>query len=190
MPDAGLTDGLADFDAAFFESYVRKQVVAALTTASLPAATTEGRLYADTTVNGFVVDNGAALLPAGFWAAWPAYTPTISASTTPPTGWTTAGNYWQFGKLVVCYASFTYGAGTAAVGTLRFGIPVTAKTGGFGMGLVAANDSGTPYYRHAVLASTTYANGYTEAGVAMTGASPFTPAAADFYNLFMVYEAA
>ena len=190
MPDAGLTDGLADLTSAFFESYVRKQVVAQLTTASLPAAATEGRLFADTTINGFVADTGAALVTAGLWGAWTAYTPTISASTTPPTGWTTAGNYWRFGNLIICYASFTYGAGTAAVGQLRFGIPVTAKTGGFAMGLVTANDSGTGYCRHALLASATYANAVTEAGVTTTGASPFTPGASDFYNLFMVYEAA
>lgn len=190
MPNAGLTDGASDFDAAFFETYVRKQVIAQLTTANLPAAATEGRVFADTTVNGLVIDNGSALVPGGFWAAWPSYTPTISASTTPPTGWTTSGNYWQFGKLVVCYGLFTYGAGTAAVGTLRFGLPVTAKTGSFAMGMITANDSGTPYYRHAILGSTTYANGYTEGGTVMTGASPFTPGAADFYNLFMIYEAA
>ena len=190
MPDAGLTDGLSELTSAFFETYIRKQLVAQLTTASLPAAATEGRLFADTTINGFVADTGAALVTAGLWGAWTAYTPTISAATTPPTGWTTAGNYWRFGNLIVCYASFTYGAGTAAVGQLRFGLPVTAKTGGFSLGGLAANNSGTPYYRWATLGSTTYAVGYTEAGVALTGASPFTPGASDFYNLFMVYEAA
>lgn len=190
MPDAGITDGASDFDSAFYETYVRKQVVAQLTTANLPAAATEGRLFADTTINGFVADTGAALVTAGLWGAWTAFTPTISASTTPPTGWTTAGNYWQFGKLIVFYATFTYGAGTAAVGTLRFGLPVTAKTGGFSMGGIGANDSGTPYYRWAVLGSPTYAVGYTEAGAVVTGAVPFTPGASDTYSLFMIYEAA
>lgn len=189
MADAGVADNTG-LTSSFWETYVRKQVVAQLATVDLPAAATEGRLYADTTVNAFKVDTGSTLSLFGSWGAWSSYTPTISASTTPPTGWTTSGNYCQIGTLILCYGTFTYGAGTAAVGTLRFGIPVTAKTGGFGMGLIFCNDSGTPYARHAVLGATTYAVGYTEAGVLTTGASPFTPGASDFYNLFMVYEAA
>lgn len=191
MPNAGLTDGASDFDAAFFETYVRKQVIAQLTTANLPAAATEGRVFADTTVNGLVIDNGSALVPGGFWAAWPTFTPTISASTTPPTGWTTTGAYWQFGKLVLARGGFTYGAGTAAVGSLRFGLPVTAATGGWCLGIVTLNNSGTGYWYGAELASTTYLNAVAPGAYAVvTGASPFTPGASDFYRYFVAYEAA
>ncbi len=190
MPDAGITDGASDFDQAFHETYIRKQVIAQLTTASLPAAATEGRLFADTTVNGLVIDNGSALVPAGLWGAWTAFTPTIAASTTSPTGWTTAGAYWQFGKLVVARASFTYGAGTAASGSLRFGLPVTASST-WCFGVATLNNSGTGYWYGAELASTTYLNAVAPGATStVTGASPFTPGASDFYRYFVVYEAA
>jgi len=189
MADSGVTDGTTVLNSSLWESMIRKQVVAQLATGSLPAAATEGRLFADTTVDALKVDTGSVLRLFGHWTS-ATFTPTISASTTPPTGWPTSGRYWQCGALVYAEAIFTYGAGTAAVGNLRFGLPVTARAAGFCLGNVSANDTGAPYFRHPSLAATTYVEAYTEAGVAMTGASPFTPAASDFYRYSVLYLAA
>lgn len=124
--------------------------------------------------------------------AWATYTPTISASTTPPTGWTTTGKYIQIGKWVMGIATFTFGAGTAAVGTLRFGVPVTADSTclGFVIGGAALNDSGSSTFRSVSLDATTYMCLYSEAGTAVTGAVPFTPSTADFYRIKFTYLAA
>ena len=191
MPDSGLTDGVAGFTASFHDTYIRQQVCAQVTSSTRPT-NVNGRLIAETDTTLFQVGTGSTWVPFGGWGAYPAYTPTISASTTPPTGWTTSGNYTQIGKTVIGRATFTFGAGTAASGNLRFGLPVTAAAGatGFVCGNLTANDSGTTYFRVLYLAATTYVESYSEAGAAVTGIAPFTPGAADFYRIQFCYEAA
>lgn len=180
----------APLSSAFWTANVKDQVITTTTSGARPAGT-EGQVIYETDTDLFQVYNGG-WIPYGSPIAWKAYTPTISASTTPPTGWTTSGRYVQFGKSVWGTATFTYGAGTAAVGTLRFGMPVTAHASavGYNIGDGYANDSGTAYFRHLYLEATTYATIGTEAGVFTTGASPFTPAASDFYRISFRYEAA
>jgi len=50
-------------DATWLEANVRKQVVSALATTSLPTAATDGRLFTDTTVGRILFDTGTALVP-------------------------------------------------------------------------------------------------------------------------------
>lgn len=190
MPDLGIADGTG-LTSAFFETYVRQQVVVQATSTTRPTGV-EGRLVAETDTNDLSVHDGTGWLPIANWGAYKAYTPTISASTTAPTGWTVSGRYIQLGKTVIGIASFTFGAGTAAAGTLRFGLPLAPATAwyGFQIGGGVANDSGTAYYRSVVCGSGTFAEMYSENGTAVTGAAPFTPAAADFYRVTFRYEAA
>ena len=174
-----------------FLTSASEQLVWTCTSSTRPTGV-EGRVIAETDTDLMYVYSGSAWVPFSGWGAWTAYTPTISASTTPPTGWTVSGAYIQVGKTVTGRALFTYGAGTAAVGTLRFGLPVTAAASMANnpVGQVLCNDSGGAYFRTLYLTATTYGEGFTEAAVAVTGAVPFTPAAADFYRITFTYEAA
>ena len=188
MPDSGIADNTG-LSSSFFDTYVRQQVIAQLATASLPAAATAGRFFADTTTKQLKVDTGSALLAMLSWDTGPTFTPTITASTTSPTGWTTSGAYITFGKWILATATFTFGAGTAASGTLRFGLPVVHDSSGLMLGRIECNDSGTQYMRHPVAGgATSYITAVAEAGTAVTGAVPFTPAAADFYRYTILYR--
>lgn len=66
MPDAAPPDPVT---ADHWTANVRKQVVAQLSTASLPAAATAGRVFADTTLGRLVFDSGSALVPGPAWAS-------------------------------------------------------------------------------------------------------------------------
>lgn len=189
MADSAQADGTS-LSSATWEAELRKQVIAQLATGSIPAAATEGRFYADLTTNQLKVDTSAAILGMLSWDTGISFTPAITASTTSPTGWTTSGLYIEFGQWILSAALFTYGAGTAAVGTLRFGLPVNNDGSGFMLGRIEANDSGTAYVRHVMPSAATYVIGSTEAGVVMTGASPFTPGASDYYRVTVLYRRA
>lgn len=66
MPDAAPP---APMTTSHYTANLRQQVIAQLATGSIPAAATEGRMYADTTLNRYVFDTGSALLPGEPWAA-------------------------------------------------------------------------------------------------------------------------
>lgn len=66
MPDAAPPSPLTT---TYMTQNVRQQVVAQLAAASLPAAATEGRVFADTTNDRLVFDTGSVLLPGPPWAA-------------------------------------------------------------------------------------------------------------------------
>lgn len=117
------------------------------------------------------------------------YEPTIAASGTSPTGWTTTGSYQLSGLRCRGWARFDYGAGTAAVGTLRFGLPFTAASTVRVIGVGCANDSGTQNMR-GLLAISDYAQMHSEAGAAVTGAAPMTPGASDYYTIVFDYVVA
>lgn len=188
MPDSGVSDGNV-ITSSYIDTYLRQQVVAQGLSSSRPTGV-EGRLLAETDTNDVVAYDGSAWIPIANWGAWKTYTPTITASTTSPTGWTTSGRYVQLGKTIIGTASFTYGAGTAASGTLRFEIPVTAQAAGYLIGDAILNDSGTVYTRTAYLAATTYVTLYSEGGVVVTNGTPFTFGASDTCTISFVYEAA
>lgn len=65
MPDTAPPDPITS---TYWTANVRQQVVAQLANASLPAAATEGRVYADTTYDRLVFDTGAALVPGPAWS--------------------------------------------------------------------------------------------------------------------------
>ena len=66
MPDAAPP---APMTTLHYNANIKQQVVAQLATGSLPAAGTEGRMFADTTLNRYVYDNGSALIPGEPWAS-------------------------------------------------------------------------------------------------------------------------
>lgn len=188
MPDTGITDAVTVFNSSLWDTYVRKQVVAQVTSGTIPAAATNGRLYANTSDSEIQLDTGAAIQTLIGWISR-TYTPTITASTTNPTGWTTSGRYARVGPFGYAEGTATYGAGTAPVGFLRFGLPsaLPARAAGWIIGSIECNDSGTAYSRRAYLPATTYITGYTEAGAFISATSPFTPAAGDYFSWSCLY---
>lgn len=190
MPDAGLTDGAADFDAAFYESYVRKQVIAQLTTGTLPAAATEGRLFADTTLNLLKVDTGAALVDFGGWSIQ-SYTPTWAGVS----GGTATGMYMRMGPIVVATAKYDMGS---VSGNVTFTLPVNTAAD-YQAALVASSaqlvDTGVGTFPGAVtLASASTANvwavnasGTYQTLSTLSSTVPITWATADFIYAGVVY---
>ena len=60
---------------------------------------------------------------------WQSYTPTLTAETTNPTGWTGTGFYTQIGKLVHVKGIVSAGVGAnAGSGVYRIALPVSADT--------------------------------------------------------------
>lgn len=69
MPDAAAPTDPTPLGASFWDAYVRKQVVAQLPFASLPAAATEGRMFADTTNDRMLIDTGSAFVRGAAWSS-------------------------------------------------------------------------------------------------------------------------
>jgi hypothetical protein len=131
MPDTGLTDGVADFDSAFWEANGRKQVIAQLASASLPAAATEGRVFADTTNNLFKVDTGAALVSFGGWGAWESFTPTWT-NFTVGNGSVLKSHYCRSGNRCLVYWVVSLGSTSSVSGVITSSLPFTqANTTGY-----------------------------------------------------------
>ncbi len=88
MPDAAPPDPVTT---DYLTANVRQQVVAQLATASLPAAATAGRVFADTTLGRLVFDSGSALVPGPAWASGGrvGWSLTDSTNRSIPTGTTT-----------------------------------------------------------------------------------------------------
>lgn len=134
-------------------------------------------------------------LGRAFTDAWSAYTPTLTASTTNPTGWTQTGYYMQAGKLVI--ARFYVAAGgsmTAGSGTYRVALPVAANmTAQQQPGNVLAWDTsaGNAAQALALISASTYAQ-LLLPGTAgfVSHAVPWTWASGDYLNGTLIYEAA
>ena len=74
------------------------------------------------------IDNAGLITGTGTsLGAWTAYTPTVTASTTNPTGHTAVGAYIRIGKMVVCRVRVTFAA-TAGSGTYSFTAPLAIAT--------------------------------------------------------------
>ena len=133
-----------------------------------------------------------------FADAWTSYTPTLTASTTNPTGWTQTGYYMQVGKLVVAKFVVTAGASfTAGSGTYQIRLPVNANltVGDLEVCFLRINWSGGSGYGHAYLVTgqPTYIRmGYRSSLTALaniTNAAPGTWASGSFIRGTIVYEA-
>jgi len=137
----------------------------------------------------------------GFTDPWTAYTPTLTASTTNPTGWTTTGYYCQVGKLVVCKFRVMAGASmTTGTGTYRVALPVAANTSSVpdvDAGIVVGYDASpgnfamfNAYVTNASYVQFGYAATHLGAFTAVGNASPWTWANTDFIRGTLTYEAA
>ena len=70
-------------------------------------------------------------LGLAFTDAWAAYTPTLTAATTNPTGWTQTGYWMRAGKLVVAKFKITAGGSmTTGSGQYAIALPTAANVSG------------------------------------------------------------
>jgi hypothetical protein len=128
VPDSGIADG-STFTSAFFDTYVRQQVVVTCTSATRPSAV-EGRVIYQTDDDSMYVYDGTAwtslLEPV---AGWKTYSPAIGG-----TGWalgngTVTGRYQRVGRLVNFFASVVWGSTSTYGGSnLTLTLPVAART--------------------------------------------------------------
>ena len=136
-----------------------------------------------------------------FTDAWSAYTPTLTASTTNPTGWTATGYYMRAGKLVVCRFMLTAGAGvTAGSGQYRIALPANSTTTQpYALGAADLFDSSTGngctsaqvYISASTYATIRYTSAYPVGAAIVVGATaPWTWAASDTIWGQITYEAA
>lgn len=132
---------------------------------------------------------------------WQPWTPTLTATTTDPSGWTGTGRWYQVGSLVVCRFKLTAQTGmTAGSGTYRVSLPIAADltissdtplgqvalfdlgTGGWtGFAVATAAQQITVYYHVAAVAGA-----WNFVGAAL----PWTWAAGDVISGTITYESA
>jgi hypothetical protein len=136
---------------------------------------------------------------AGIQAAWTAYTPVLTASTTNPTGQTFSGSAWiRFGSTVIFRAVVSMAA-TAGTGNYSLTLPVAPRNAGIVL------ITGSMYDTSASLAVPAFLDvrsGITTSAIRVlpttagtylasaTAASPFAVAAGDIFTFDGVYEAA
>lgn len=130
---------------------------------------------------------------------WQPYTAPLAAATTNPTGWTTAGAWYQVGSLIVVRFALTAGTGmTAGSGTYRIGLPVTAASGqtaGIGTLLMFDASSHASGVAEAYPADPTYVTlaypaTYGGTLTAVGAAAPWAWASGDYIRGTLTYEAA
>jgi hypothetical protein len=122
---------------------------------------------------------------------------TLTASTTNPTlgtGGAVTMDYRRDGDECEVIAQFLFGtAGTAAgSGTYRLSLPFNAHASqvGWPVGIAALNDTGTEVFRKVKMANAAYVEMYSEAGSAVTHASPIAWGVSDFGRLQFRYRVA
>ena len=97
--------------------------IAALTAPQKPA----GLVVYNTTTGKLQISDGTNF--ADINGVWQTYTPTLTASTTNPTGWTQTGRYTRIGDTIVASFKLTAGGGmTAGSGVYYVALPATADT--------------------------------------------------------------
>lgn len=116
MPDAGLTDGVTEYDAAFHDTYVRQQVVTQCTSSTRP-----------TNIDGRIItqDTGEVLLGDGTnWIVLAEPTQTYTPTFTNCSGGTATGFYKRSDGWVDVFATYTF-AGAGVAGAVTLSLPKT-----------------------------------------------------------------
>lgn len=128
MPDSGISDG-STFTSAFYDTYVRQQVVVTCTSATRPTAV-EGRVIYQTDDDSLYVYDGSAWAPLLEPVnGWKTYSPTVGG-----TGWalgngTVTGRYMRAGRHVRFFGSVVWGnTSTFGGSNLTVTLPVAART--------------------------------------------------------------
>lgn len=136
-------------------------------------------------------------------SSWTPYTPTLTATTTSPGGWTCTGAYYRVGALVVAQIVAVAGASaTAGSGYYRFSLPVPAAyTLGYDQNVSTSmilydSSSGSQIYGVGYLAPAvpdllyiSYQTSLTALGL-VGNSTPWTWAAGDVIRGQFMYDAA
>lgn len=121
MPDSGIADG-STLTSAFWDTYVREQVVTTCTSATRPSSV-EGRCIWETDTNQLLVFNGSAWVAVrGTSGTW---TPSLTASTSDPTlgtGSAVAGSYVYSSSFLWCAFSVQFGTSGTGAGSGNYQI--------------------------------------------------------------------
>ena len=123
MPDRTMTDGEL-LTSAFWDTMVREQVVATVTSSARPRGV-EGRVIYETDTDLLLIHDGAN------WDylahdQWTTFTPSWSNVTT--TGATQVAAWRRHGDTITVLGSIVFGAGTAFTGVVSQALPVTARS--------------------------------------------------------------
>lgn len=194
MPDAGLTDGVTEYDAAFHDTYVRQQVVAQVTSSTRPTNIL-GRLIAQ--------DTGEVLLGTGSGNNWIVMAEPAQ-SFTPAWGGITEGNatntgyYRRHDGFIDVVASIVFAADTSVTGTVSLTLPKTMYSSQQFSADVRFLDASAGYYPGwAVPVSTTAlaifaptASGSYVSGGALSSTVPFTWTTTDGIFVMTTYRMA
>lgn len=199
MPDRTMADGEV-LTSAFWDTFVREQVVSTVTSTSRPRGV-EGRVIYETDTDLLLLHNGTD------WThladdEWTSFTPTWTGVTT--TGATQACYYRQSGKQIDVIVRFQFGAGTAFTSSVRMDLPVTARTFADGYvngiasylnagvtvypGMVAGFNADEVYFYAHRCDGSTIQVGYNSTNV--NGSVPFTWGSGDVLYAAFSYEAA
>lgn len=153
MPDSGIADG-ASFTSAFFDDYVREQVVCTCTSGTRPTSI-EGRCIYETDTDRLMVYNGTGWVVLA--EPIQSFTPTWSNVTT--TTGTNTGYYHRSDGWCDFSVRFTLGASSAITGVPNLTLPFAAAASAVSRNFaVQFNDTGTTIVE----------------GIATAGASPTT----------------
>ena len=158
--------------------------IAALSGAQKPA----GLVVYNTTTGKLQISNGSTFSDIDTSSRYAAWTPTVTASTTNPTGVTTeVARYSRTGNTVHAYAQLTIPSGTKGSGTYSISLPVAATTGQVDLSL---GTSGSPV-GWVVLATTTTAKVYKHNASTSPSAFASTDISTDtIVSINVTYEAA
>lgn len=163
------------------------------------AADTVARLAVGSDQGVLIADSSQSTGLAWRAGAWTTYTPTLSASPTPPTiGNGTLTGRWRYldDKTIAVEISFVFGSTSAAgSGTWNFALPATAAGDtAFGAWIL---DNGTGYYSASGVITAAFSLGVVIFAVADTAGArnlthnvPITPANGDRFVTAGIYRAA
>lgn len=141
MADQGVTDGVTHFDSALWESMVRKQVIAQVTSAGKPTAGTPGRGIANTTDTRWEIDNGSAYIEALRWAGANSWTPTLAQGASTNIAKTVnEARYVHLGNGFAFWLSLSV-TGTGSAGSqVTVSLPTDVPSGHFSASIFGAGD--------------------------------------------------
>lgn len=180
-------------------------VIRICTAATRPSDPYEGQPIFETDTDSLKLHDGSAWEHGLTIGAWTSYTPTLTATITPPTLGTAAvqtGRYMKVGRTILGRVFIRFGTAGVAAGSGNYivSLPVAARSAAgstdtiqtLGAGAIF-DDSAVAYFlieAHAPTAGGTITNLAVETATLVTDGSPFTWAANDFISFNMMYEAA
>lgn len=195
MPDSALPDATV-LTSAFYETYLRQQVIVTCTSATRPTGV-EGRRIFETDTELEYVYTGAAWIAMGNAGPWTSFTPTLTQSATV-TKTVNRGHYVRAGRSVIGESVMTCSSSGTAANNVVVGLPVAAATATNNtvMGEGFVYDASANFFYFGVLlrdtgTTATFLRRTDAAAAGYIGSSGFTAAltTSDIISYYFQYEA-